>query len=428
MSDPSRRFVLGAAAGAGFVLADSVARAATGAAPAEQQPPALFGQVSGQRVELPHLMNASDLEGDAPNPDAPARRLGIAVVGLGHLTLGEILPGIAQSRHVRLAALVSGNRDKARVVGAQHGLPETALYDYASFDRLREAEGVDIIYIVLPNSMHREFVERAAAAGKHVMCEKPMATSSRDAQAMVDACVAAKRRLMIAYRMQYEPHHRELIRLARSGELGSLRAIEAVNGQNNADNGQWRHIRAMSGGGSLPDVGIYCLNATRYITGEEPVEVTAQLTQPVDDRRFREIEDICSFTLRFPSGVLATCTSGYSHHDSRRLRVMGSDAWAELDPAFAYAGLQMRVGRRLGRADAVDTRRFAEHSQFATEMDHFAEAIRADRTPHTPGEEGVQDHRLMEAIYQAAAGGSVVKLPPVTGRDTTRGPVPAEAG
>ena len=255
-----------------------------------------------------------------------------------------------------------------------------------------------------------------------------MATSSADAQAMVDAMKAAGRKLMIAYRCQYEPTNREALRIVRSGELGPIRLIEATNGQNDLANGQWRQIRAMSGGGSLPDVGIYCLNAARFLTGEEPVEVTATLTRPKDDPRFREVEDVVAFTLRFPSGTMANLSCGYSYHESRRLRVHGAESWVSLDPAFSYDNLALSIGRRAGSGNGMETRRFSPKNQFALEMDHFAEAIRGDRTPRTPGEEGLQDMRLIEAIYQAAAGGSPVKLAEVSGRDVTRGPDPQQAG
>ena len=224
------------------------------------------------------------------------------------------------------------------------------MYDYANFDRLKDNPDVDAVYIVLPNNMHLEYTLRAAAAGKHVLCEKPMATNVADAERMVAACRDAKRTLMIAYRMQYEPTHRELIRIARGGEYGPIRLIEAVNGQNDAPNGQWRQSRAQAGGGSLPDVGIYCLNAARYVTGEEPIEISAQVTRPKDDPRFTEIEDIAAFTLRFPSGVIAQCTSGYSLHESRQMRVMMRDAWVEMNPAFSYDGVAMQIGRKAGRA------------------------------------------------------------------------------
>jgi predicted dehydrogenase len=342
------------------------------------------------------------------------------------LALTQILPGFSQSKHVRVTALVSGKPEKARIIAAQYQVPEKNIYDYGNFDTLKNNPDIDVVYIVLPNAMHAEYSVRAAQAGKHVLCEKPMATSVRDAQRMIDACKQAGRKLMIAYRCQYLPEYRALIGMARDRQLGALRFIEASNGQNNADDGQWRAIKAMSGGGSLPDVGLYCLNAARFITGEEPVEISARITQPKDDPRFREVEDICSFTLRFPSGVMASCSSGYSYHENRFLRVMGAEAWAGLDPAFGYDNLTMQIGRRAGPSGSLEQRRWPPKNQFALEMDAFAEAIAHDRVPLTPGEEGLQDMRLIQAIYQAAASGSVVKLVPSRGLDVTRGPPPGE--
>jgi len=395
---------------------------------AAQQPDRLRGGVAGGKVELPNTRSPSEVASSLPNPDPVNRRLGIAVVGIGRLTLEQIMPGFGQSRHARVTALVSGDRAKARTVAAQYGVPETHLYDYANFDRLRDNPDVDAVYIVLPNNMHMEYTLRAAQAGKHVLCEKPMATSSADAARMVEGCRTAGRTLMIAYREQYDPYHRAMIGMLRNKEHGPVRLITAVNTQNQGDPAQWRQIRSQAGGGSLPDIGLYCLSAARYLTGEEPVEITAQLTQPKDDPRFREVEDTCAFTLRFPSGIVAQCSSTYSAYESRHLRMMAADGYVELDPAFAYEGLTMRIGRKAGQAHAVEQRKFSEHNQFAREMDHFAECIRAGRQPHTPGEEGLQDQRLMEAIYQAAQAGSAVRLPAVQGLDTTRGPAPQEQG
>jgi predicted dehydrogenase len=325
---------------------------------------------------------------------------------------------------VRVAALVSGEPEKARVVAAQYGVPEKNLYDYGNFDTLRNNPDVDIVYIVLPNALHAEFTVRGAQAGKHVLCEKPMATSVADAQRMVDACAQAGKRLMIAYRCQYLPEYRALIDIARNRTYGPVRLIEANNGQNNANDGQWRLIKALSGGGSLPDVGLYCLNAARFITGEEPVEITARTTQPTDDPRFREVEDICTFTLRFPSGVLATCGSGYSYHENRFLRLLATEATVGLDPAFSYDNLAMQILRRDGMSTALEQRRWSPRNQFALEMDAFAEAIRTNQVPLTPGEEGLQDMKVMAAIYQAAAGGGVVKMAPGARLDVTRGRPP----
>ena len=416
----SRRTLFGTSA-AGIAAIAAQANAA-------DQPAALLGKVAADQVTLPPLMNPTEAEGSVQNGDPMQRRLGVAVVGLGHLSLLQILPGFGQAEHVRVTALVSGERDKALAIAAQYGVKEANLYDYAGFDRLRDNPDVDIVYIVLPNAMHAEFTVRAAQAGKHVLCEKPMATNVADAQRMVEACRQAGRKLMIAYRCQYEPHHRALIAAARAGKAGPIKLIEAVNGQNNADNGQWRHNLAMAGGGSLPDVGLYCLNAARYITGEEPVEITANLTRPKGDNRFKEVEDVVSFNLRFPSGALAHCSSGYSFHESRWLRVHMPDSSISLDPAFGYSDIAMITGYAQGKANATARVQFPPHNQFAREMDHFAQALKAGVEPHTPGEEGLQDQRLIAAIYQAAEGSGIVTLPVVNGLDTTRGPAPHEEG
>ena len=421
MTDVTRRAL---ATAAGLIGAGA---AATVAAQGLQQPPELRGRAVDGKVELPPLAAETEVQAPTPNRDPVSKRLGVAVVGIGALTMEQIMPAFGTAKHVRVTALVSGDPAKARAVAAQHGVPETHLYDYAGFDRLRDNPDVDFVYIVLPNDMHLEYTLRAAQAGKHVLCEKPMATTVADAQRMVDGCRDAGKRLMIAYRLQYEPQHRALIRMARSGQYGPVKLIEAVHGQNQAPNQQWRHSARQAGGGSLPDVGIYCLNAARYVTGEEPVEVSAMLTQPKDDPRFAEVEDVCAFTLRFPSGAVATCSSGYSFHKSAQMRVMMPEAWVELDPAFSYGGLAMRIGRKAGQASAVEERRFPDRNQFATEMDHFAEAIRAGREPHTPGTEGLADMRVIEAIYRAARDGGTVRLPAVAGLDTTRGPAPQEA-
>jgi predicted dehydrogenase len=418
----TRRSLLTAAAG---LAGSSLINAASGA---ESQPVELFGHVQGGKVVLPSLHAASEGKENLANPQPVDKRLGIAIVGIGHLTLEQILPGFAEAKSVRPVALVSGSREKARTVAAQYGVPEKSLYDYKDFDRIRDNPEIDVVYIVLPNAMHEEFTVRAAQAGKHVLCEKPMATSVAEAERMIAACKQAGRKLMIAYRMQYTEAHRAVISIARNKTYGEVRAIEAINGQNDAAPGQWRQIKALAGGGSLPDVGIYCFNAFRYITGEEPIEITARLTQPKGDPRFQEIEDIVNFTLLFPSGVLGIGTSAYSLHDSRLLRVMATDAWFGLDPAFSYDNLTMQIGRRVEGANSLEQRRFAPRNQFAVEMDHFAEAIRTNREPHTPGEEGLQDQKIVAAIYQAAASGGIVRMSEVNKLDSTRGPAPDAGG
>ncbi len=413
-----RRIVQLGAAGVGGAL---LARSAAAAVPEVDT-----GKVQGGRAEFPPEVAPTERpSGGPPNPMPVNERVGFAVVGLGRLALEEVLPAFGETKKSRLVALVSGTPDKAARIAAQYGVRPEAVYDYAGFDRIRDNPEIKAVYIILPNSMHKEYTIRAAQAGKDVLCEKPMAVSSAEAQEMVDACKKAQRKLMIAYRCQYEPYNREVLRMVREQAFGPARFIDAVNVQNQGDGKQWRFDRALAGGGSLPDVGLYCLNAARFLTGEEPVEVIARMFSPPGDPRYAEVEETVSFMLRFPSGVVANCATSYGMHESRLLRVHTPGGAITLDGAFSYDDKQLRVAHRDGRAESVDERRLPKQNQFALEIDHMAECVLANRQPHTPGEEGVQDHRVMEAIYQSATSGQPVALPRVEGLDRTRGPAPA---
>jgi predicted dehydrogenase len=259
--------------------------------------------------------------------------------------------------------------------------------------------------------MHAEYTVRAAQAGKHVLCEKPMANTVEECRSMIDACNKARTQLMIAYRMQYEPFNREAIRMARAGELGKLKNFVSSNGQMQKDPSAWRLKRALSGGGPLPDLGIYCLNAARYLSGEEPIEVSALMQRMPDDPRFHEVEAQLDFTLRFPSGLLASCVCSYDTHDSKHYRLIGDAAWLELDPAFPYRGQRMRVAKSSdsGETEIIEPE-IVGQNQFALELDHMAACVRENRRPHTPGEEGMQDMQIIAALYESAQRGQTVKL------------------
>ncbi|HEU4539383.1 MAG TPA: Gfo/Idh/MocA family oxidoreductase, partial [Polyangiaceae bacterium] len=287
---------------------------------------------------------------DQPPPGAGpgGRKLGWAIVGLGKFATEQLLPAFTACSRSRVAALVSGSPDKARALAARYGVAPKSVYDYAGFDRLRDDPAVDVVYVVLPNSMHAEYTIRAARAGKHVMTEKPMATKVEDASAMIEACRAAGRRLMVAYRAQFEPHNRAAVAAVRAGELGAVKLIVADHGRRldpNDPADTWRTKRDLAGGGSLVDIGIYSLQAARYITGEEPTEVSATLSSPPNDPRFAEVEESVAFTLRFPGGAVATCTSSYGIATVKRYRVMGEKGYLDLDPATSYEGNKLRFGR-----------------------------------------------------------------------------------
>jgi predicted dehydrogenase len=391
--------------------------------------PADIGQVQGGRVTFPNWKGEADRPSPPPPvPMPPGERVGFAIVGLGRLSLENILPAFGQSKMARPVALVSGTPDKAQAIAAQYGIKPEAIYNYENFEKIAENPEIKAVYIVLPNGMHHEFVLRAAKAGKHVLCEKPMANTAAEARDMVEACRAANVKLMIAYRCQYEPYNRHATDILRSGDLGVPRFIEASNTQVQGDVDQWRFKKALAGGGALPDIGLYCLNAARFYTGQEPVEVFARIGSPEGDPRYREVEESIAFMLRFPSGLIASCVASYGAHESKDMRVRLEKGWIDVENAFAYEGQSMRIATRAGKAESVQELRLGAKDQFTQEIDHMALCVLRNRIPRTPGEEGVQDHVIMEALYRSAATGAAVSLPAVAKLDSTRGPGLPEEG
>jgi len=339
-------------------------------------------------------------------PDPPGKKLGWAIVGLGSLAINQILPAFAQCEKSKVVALVSGHPDKANKLALRYGVNPKNIYNYQNYDSIRDNPEVDIIYIVLPNGMHAEYTVRGLQAGKHVLTEKPMANTPVECQQMVDAGRKANRKLMVAYRCQYEPYNREAIRVARSKELGTIKVILADAGFNMKDPNQWRLKKSLAGGGSLMDIGIYALQAARYLTGEEPSEVNAMMYSTPGDVRFKEVEEAINFQLRFPSGILANCTSSYGYAWQTHYRVVTSEGWLEMDPATAYSGLRMRVHR----GNVIEEKDLPVVDHFAAEMEHMSECVMQNKEPLTPGEEGLRDLTIMHALYEAANTGKTVKL------------------
>ncbi len=332
------------------------------------------------------------------------RKLGYAIVGLGSYATNQIMPQFKDCDHARLVALVSGTPAKLEKYGAQYGIPKTHRYDYQSFDRIRDNPDIDIVYVVLPNSLHAEYVVRAAQAGKHVMCEKPMAVSVAECRTMIAACRKAGRKLMIGYRSRFEPYNRLAIELARGGHVGPTRIITAEHGFD-ASPGQWRLDRPLSGGGSLMDIGIYSLNALRYLSGEEPVLVSAVESTDRSDPRFRTVEDRIDFHLRFPSGILGNGVSSYSSNHNA-YRVTGTKGWIGMEPATPYEGQTMRINKDWKTEPRVLPP--ARKNQFVGQLDHLAECVKTGREPIVAGEEGLRDMLVIEAIYRSAREGRAV--------------------
>jgi predicted dehydrogenase len=339
-------------------------------------------------------------------PDPPGKKMGWAIVGLGNLSINEILPAFAKCEKSKPVALVSGHPDKANKLAARYGVNPKNIYNYQNYDSIKDNPEVDIIYIVLPNSMHAEYTIRGFQAGKNVLTEKPMACTPADCQKMIDAGRQANKKLMVAYRCRYEPYNREAIRIAHSGELGPTQVILADAGWNATNPDQWRLKKDLAGGGSLMDIGIYALNASRYLSGEEPTEVNAMIFNAPGDPRFKEVEETVNFQLRFPSGAIANCTSSYGYFSTSHYRVIGTQGWLEMDPATWYTGLRMRVGSKSG----IIEKELPIRDHFAMEMDHMSQCVMENKEPLTPGEEGLRDITLMMAIYESAKTGKTVKV------------------
>lgn len=334
------------------------------------------------------------------------RTLGYAVVGLGSYATRQIMPRFKDCDHARLTALISGTPEKLERYGSEYGVPRTHRYSYADFDKIRDNPDIDIVYVVLPNALHAEYAIRASQAGKHVMCEKPMAISAAECEAMIAAARKADRKLMIGYRSQFEQHNRRAIELVRSGDIGRSTLITAEHGFF-AQPGQWRLDRPLSGGGSLMDIGIYSLNAARYLAGEEPVELVATEWTDRKDPRFRNVEDRIDFQLQFPSGVIANCVSSYSSGHNA-FRVTGTKGWVGMEPATPYEG--HRLSTRIGG----DTRQLSlpppRKNQFVAQLDHLPESVLTGVPLRASGEEGLRDMRLIEAIYRSARERRAVSL------------------
>jgi len=339
-----------------------------------------------------------------PNPPGP--KLGWAIVGLGNLAIHEILPAFAECEKSKVVAFVSGHPDKANQLALRYGVNPKNIYNYQNYDTIRDNPEVDVIYIVLPNGMHAEYTIRGLQAGKHVLCEKPMANTPAECQQMIDAARKADRKLMVAYRCRYEPYNQEAIRVSRSKELGQIKMVVSDHGFNIGDPAQWRLNKQLAGGGCLMDIGIYALQAARYLSGEEPSEVNAITYSTPGDPRFKEVEESINFQLRFPSGVLANCTSSYGYAGQNHYRMIATEGWLDMEPATVYRGLRMHVHH----GNILEERELPQRNHFMLEMDHMSDCVMQNKEPLTPGEEGLRDLTIIQAIYQAARTGRIVNL------------------
>jgi predicted dehydrogenase len=338
---------------------------------------------------------------------ARSKRVGYAVVGMGFIAETSVLPAFRHSRKSKLVAVVSHDPKRAKQMGAKFGVKDC--YGYGDYDQCLSHPEVDAVFIASINGEHAEQTLRAAAAGKHVLCEKPLANSVEECRRMVEACRANRVLLMTAYRKYFEPGSVALKKLIATGKLGRLRHIfstytEAVD----PAKVRWQLNRRMAGGGSLMDIGIYCVNTMRWLAGTAPIDATAHAWTD-DPKRFAEVEDSIAFRLTHPEGLVCQGTSSYSAKAASFVQVHGDMGWAALNPAFAFEEERRLFGKIQGRWFEET---FKVIDEFVLEVDHFADCIRRGRNPKPDGMEGLRDLATVEAIYRSAHEGRTVAVEP----------------
>lgn len=345
---------------------------------------------------------AAPLFASAVNGQAPARKLGVALCGLGSLSTNQLAPALLKTRNCRLAGIVTGTPSKAVEWQKKYGLPDKSLYSYETMHQMANNPDIDIVYVVTPNSKHLEHSLAAAKAGKHVFCEKPLEISVERCQQIIDGVKKAGKMLGVGYRCQFEPNHLECVRLARDKVLGEVKIIDANFGFAIGDPAQWRLRRDLAGGGALMDVGIYCLQTTRMLTGEDPIWINAAEIK-TDAVKFKEVDETVMWQTKFPSGVVSNCISSYSANGLTGFRAATPRGWFGLEPAYFYGGNRGR------RSDGPEIN-FPVSDQFALEIDDFADCIINKRPTRVPGEMGLSDVKYLMAIYQSIKTGRPVSL------------------
>lgn len=360
-----------------------------------------FLQRAGLGISV-SLFAPAGLTGASGSLAYEGRKLRIALCGLGRYA-SYIAEGLVAANACQLTGIVTGTPSKAENWKKTYNIPEANIYDYNNFDKIASNPDIDLVYVVLPNSMHKEFTIRAARAGKHVIVEKPMATTVSDCEEMIAACRKANVQLAMGYRLHYEPYNLEMKRLGQEKVFGQVRLIEASLGYKSDDPSQWRLKKSLAGGGPLMNLGVYCVQASRYVSGEEPLSVTAQFGPVTNKQLFQEVEESITWQMHFPSGLVSTSTTSYNCQVDR-LFASADEGNFELSPAISYGPFKGRTSQ--------GELHFPEINQQATQCDEIAKVILAGKKlpMHISGEEGLQDVRIMEAIYEAASTGKRVKI------------------
>jgi predicted dehydrogenase len=333
--------------------------------------------------------------------DGPVLR--VAIMGLGSYGT-RVAEAMKNCKKAKLVGVISGTPSKIKDWQSKYGIPGKNCYNYQDFDKIRDNPDIDAVYVITPNALHKDQVIRVAKAGKHVICEKPMSVNASDAQQMVDACKKAGMKLLIGYRMHFEPKTLEIIRMRKEGAFGKVLFFQGLSGFTIGNPNQWRMNKELSGGGAMMDIGIYSVNGARYMIGEDPVWVTAQEVK-TDPQKFKEgMDETITFQLGFPGGAVASCLSTYSMNNLDRFFLNGEKGFAEMQPSTGYGPIQGRTHKGELNHPHVT------HQTF--QMDEMAGILLEGKVPVVPvdGEEGLKDMKIIDAIYKAVLTGKRVDL------------------
>tara|TARA_R110002167_G_scaffold134051_17_gene319438 strand:- start:4921 stop:6027 length:1107 start_codon:yes stop_codon:yes gene_type:complete len=359
-------------------------------------------KLSVSAIGLPLLYSSSNLFAASGEPyQGPILR--VAIMGLGSYG-NRVAEAMLTCKRAKLVGVISGTPSKVIDWQAKYGIPKKNCYNYDNFDQIKDNDDIDAVYVITPNGLHKDQAIRVAKAGKHVICEKPMAINAQQGQAMVDACKAAGVKLLIGYRMHYEPKTVEVIRMRQAGEFGKPKFFQGQSGFVIGDPTQWRLNKELAGGGAMMDIGIYSINGARYMLGEEPIWVTAQETK-TDPVKFKEgVDETIQFQMGFPSGAVANCLSTYAMNYLDRFYMVGEKGFVEMKPSTGYGPIEGRTHK--GELTQPHT------THQTLQMDGFARLIFEGEQPIVPvnGEEGVKDMKIIDAIFLAAKTGKKVAL------------------
>ncbi|MFD2036002.1 Gfo/Idh/MocA family protein [Belliella marina] len=331
------------------------------------------------------------------------KKLRVALMGLGSYA-NRVADAMKDSKYAKVSGVISGTPSKIADWKKRFDIPDKNCYNYGNFDAIKDNDEIDAVYIITPNALHHGQCLRVAAAGKHVICEKPMAINAKEGQEMVEACDKAGVELLIGYRMRFEANTLEIVKMREAGEFGEIKFFQGLSGFKIGDPNQWRLDPKLAGGGAMMDIGIYAINGTRYMVGEEPIWVTAQEVK-TDPIKFKEgVDETITFQLGFESGVVASCLSTYSMNYLDKFFLNGTKGFAELKPATGYGPIRSETHK--GRLDLP-------HITHQTkQMDEMAKIILEGKKPTIPvdGKDGLKDLKIIDAIYQSVKQGSKVML------------------